>query len=136
MNTSRLLGIAAVVSGMAIAPGCERLTRMWNSDLEYAYLADESGRVDRASVSTDTRVIASAERVGVRATEEPGVSELEVEETHFVRGTLEVVYTGRLVFRCRVEQAFCSRLAAEGRSGTRPRDVFRQWPMRIGPHAP
>lgn len=79
--------------GLLIGPGCDRLLRLSDRDLEVAYLGDDSGLVEGASVSTDTKVIASARRVGVRTTENPDATELDVDETHYVRGTLDVVYT-------------------------------------------
>jgi hypothetical protein len=132
MNARQLLRTLACTGAILIGPGCDWLTRLSNSDLEVAYLGDESGYVERASVSTGTKVIASARRVGVRTTENPDVTELDVDETHYVRGTLDVVYTGRIVFQCSTTQGVCQRIRVAPTSGTRPRDVFRQWPLRIG----
>jgi hypothetical protein len=132
MNARQLLRILACTGAILIGLGCDWLTRLWESDLEVAYLGDESGYVERASVATGTKVIASARRVDIRRTENPDVTELDVDETHYVRGTLDVVYTGRIVFQCSTTQAVCQRIRVTPTSGTRPRDVFRQWPLRIG----
>jgi hypothetical protein len=132
MNARRLLWTLVCTGVLLIGPGCDSLTRLWESDLEIAYLGDESGYVGRASVSTGTKVIASARRVAVRRTENPNVTELDVDESHYVRGTLDVVYTGRIVFRCNTNQELCQRIQVAPTSGTRPRDVFRQWPLKIG----
>lgn len=88
------------------------------------------------SVSTDTRVIASAKRVGVRMIADSTVTEIDVDETHFVRGTLEIVYTGRIVFQCTSGEDYCTRTLVTPVSGTRPRDAFRRWPSRIGVRSP
>ena len=135
MRDRQLLHAATCVLAILVGAGCDQLRRWSDLDLEMGYLGDESGFVDRASVSTDTKVIASARRVGVRRTDGPGITELDVEETHYVRGTLEVVYTGQIVFRCDSAQGVCDRIHVEPTSGTRPRDIFRRWPLRIGgPH--
>lgn len=132
IKARHLLWTAACICAVMIGPGCDRLRRLWDRDLEVAYVGDESGLVERASVSTDTKVIASARRTGVRRTENPDVTELDVDETHYVRGTLDVVYTGRIVFRCNWTEDTCQRIRVAPTSGTRPRDVFRQWPLRVG----
>ena len=79
-------------------------------------------------MSTRTRVIASARRVGIRRTGNPVVTKVDVDETHFVRGTLDVVYTGRVVFQCSARQDVRPRIRVAPASGTRPRDVFRAVP--------
>jgi hypothetical protein len=107
-----------------------------NRDLAFSYQGDSQDLVDHASVDSDTRVIASAKRVAIRSMSDPAVSEIEVTETHFVRGTLEVVYIGNLVFQCRSGQEWCQRIREVRASGARPRDVFRTWPVRLSgpPH--
>jgi hypothetical protein len=132
MNTRQLLWALICTGAFLIGSGCDSLTRLWDGDLEMAYLGDESGYVERASVSTGTKVIASARRVEVRRTQDPEVTELDVDETHYARGTLDVVYTGRIVFRCGANQELCQRIRVSPTSGTRPRDVFRHWPSKIG----
>jgi len=104
MNARQLLRTLACTCAIVILPGCDRLTLLLDSDLEISYLGEEFGHVQRASVSTRTRVIASARRVGIRRTGNPVVTEVDVDETHFVRGTLDVVYTGRVVFQCSARQ--------------------------------
>ena len=63
--------------------------------------------VERASVDQGTRVIATARRLSGRVTNDPEVTEIEIEETHFVKGTTEVVYRGRVMFRCKADESFC-----------------------------
>jgi len=125
---SRLL---SVVLAAGLLASCDRLTMLLDRDLAFSYTGDDTGAVERASVDSDTRVIASAKRVATRATTDPAVTEIDVDETHFVRGTLNVVYTGRIVFHCRTGEAWCQRVREAATSGTRPRDVFRKWPSRI-----
>ena len=97
-----------------------------NRDLAFSYTGDDTGAVERASVDSDTQVIASAKRVATRATTDPAVAEIDVDETHFVRGTLNVVYTGKIVFHCRTGEAWCQRVREAATSGSRPRDVFQE----------
>ena len=121
-----------MAASLLVASGCNQLNLFLNADLEFAYISDESGRVERASVSTGTRVIATARRSGARQTADPDVTEIDVDETHFVRGTLDVVYTGSIVFQCRTGEGWCRATSVTPVSGTRPRNVFRRWPLRIG----
>jgi hypothetical protein len=123
--------LRSVVLAAGLLASCDRLTVLLDRDLAFSYTADDTGAVERASVDSDTRVIASAKRVATRATTDPGVTEIDVDETHFVRGTLNVVYTGRIVFHCRTREAWCQRVREAATSGTRPRDVFKKWPSRI-----
>jgi hypothetical protein len=125
---SRLL---SVVLAAGLLASCDRLTMLLNRDLAFSYTGDDTGAVERASVDSDTRVIASAKRVATRATTDPAVTEVDVDETHFVRGTPNVVYTGKIVFHCRMGEAWCRRVSEAATAGTRPRDVFRKWPSRI-----
>ena len=87
--------------------------------------------VERASVDQGTRVIATARRVNERTTNDPEVTETEIEETHFVKGTTEVVYRGRVAFRCMVDESFCQPIRVSPEFGERPRDVFWRWPSRM-----
>jgi len=125
---SRLL---SVVLAAGLLASCDRLTMLLNRDLAFSYTSDDTGAVECASVDSDTRVIASAKRAATRAMTDPAVTEIDVDETHFVRGTLNVVYTGRIVFHCRTGEAWCQRIRETATSGIRPRDVFRKWPSRI-----
>ena len=127
-SVSRLL---VVVLAAGLLASCDRLTILRNGDLAFSYTGDETGAVERASVDSDTRVIASAKRVATRATADPAVTEIDVDETHFVRGTLNVVYTGHIVFHCRTGEPWCRRVREAATAGARPRDVFRKWPSRI-----
>jgi hypothetical protein len=74
-----------LAAALLVAPGCNQLNLFLNADLEFAYLSDDTGRVERASVSTGTRVIATARRSSARETADPDVTEIDVDETHFVR---------------------------------------------------
>ena len=56
----------------------------------------EGSVVERASADQDTRVIATARLLSGRVTNDPEVTEIEIEETHFVKGTPEVGYRGRV----------------------------------------
>jgi hypothetical protein len=122
------------------AGGCERLRRLGeiyrDFDLEFHYVGSDAGLVERASVSTDTRVIASARRTGARPGPDPSVAEVDVTETHFVRGKPDVLYTGRITFACVAGQPFCSVVRVTPVSGTRPRDIFWRWPAWIGAGMP
>lgn len=128
----RLARLLTVGTALLIAIGCDTVASLVGMDLEFAYVGDDSGAVEVVSVATGTRVIASARRARIRKTENPEISELDVDETHYVRGTLEVVYKGRLVFQCRTGQETCDRTASTPASGSRPRDLFRVWPLKIG----
>jgi len=134
---ARLLAFACVAG---VSAGCDHLDRaaelLRDHDLEFHYLGDDAGHVERASVSVDTRVIATARQVQTRVAADPALTEVEVEETHFVRGTLEVTYAGRITFGCTVGQAFCASLRVTPTSGTRARNVFWRWPAWIGAGMP
>jgi hypothetical protein len=86
--------------------------------------------VERASVDQGTRVIATARRLSERTTHDPGVTEIEIEETHFVKGTTDVVYRGRVTFRCKADESFCQPITVTPEFSERPRDVFWRWPSR------
>jgi len=132
--------LLVLASALAVNAGCQRFDRVAefirDHDLEFHFIGDDAGHVERASVSQDTRVIATARQSPARVTADPAVTEIEVEETHFVRGTLEVTYTGRITFACRAGQAFCVPLRATPTSGTRARNVFWRWPASMGAYMP
>ena len=128
---SRTLRVVMLATALLGGVGCDKITMLVNHDLAFSYLSDSQGNVDRASVDSDTRVIASARRVAVRSTTDPAVTEIDVDETHFVRGTLTVVYTGRIVFQCKVGEPWCRRVRQAQVTGARPRDVFRKWPLTL-----
>ena len=75
--------------------------------------------------------MATARRLSGRTTHDPGVTEIEVEETHFVKGTTDVVYRGRVTFRCKAHESFCQPIRVTPEFGERPRDVFWRWPSRV-----
>ena len=95
----RLARLLALACAAGVSAGCDNLDRiavlLRDHDLEFHYLGDDAGHVERASVSVDTRVIATARHTETRGTADPALTEVEVEEMHFVRGTLDVTYTGR-----------------------------------------
>lgn len=89
--------------------------------------------VETASAYSDESLVAIAKRTSWRPVGGPTVVDIEVEETHFAQGTQEVIYKGRLVFRCRTNEAYGERITDTPLFGKRPRDVFRRWPYaRMG----
>jgi len=131
VSNSRALLLLTLETALLGALGCDNVTRFMNRDLAFAYLNDSEGQVDRASVDSRTRVIASAKRVAVRSTSDPVVTEIDVDESHFVPGTVNIVYTGRVVFQCKAGEPWCQRVRQAAVSGARQRDVFRKWPLRL-----
>ncbi len=125
---------ASLLLAVICASGCQRLNTLrivWKDlGLSFSYRG-EGSVTERASVAHDTRVIATAKRLGARTTVDPDVSEVEIEETHFVKGTTQVVYKGRVVFRCKAAAQFCESVRVIPESGTRPRDVFWRWLARM-----
>jgi len=104
---------------------------LWmQGDLGVAYVG-EGAVVERASVDQDNRVIATARRLSGRGTNDPEVTEIEIEETHFVKGTPDVVYKGRVTFQCKGSEPFCQPMSVTPEFGARPRDVFWRWPSRM-----
>ena len=136
----RSVSLLVLVLALAVSGGCQRFESvaalLRDHDLEFHYIGDDAGHVERASVSVDTRVIATARQTQTRATANPAVTEVEVEETHFVRGTLQVTYTGHVTFACTAGQAFCPPLRVTAASGTRARNVFWRWPASMGTSIP
>jgi hypothetical protein len=136
----RLARLLVLACAVGVSAGCGHLDRvaglLRDHDLEFHYLGDNAGHVEQASVSEDTRVIATARHTRTRVTADPARTEVEVEETHFVRGTLNVTYTGRIVFGCTAGQAFCAPLRVTPMSGSRSRNVFWRWPVRMGAYMP
>ena len=106
----RLAAGLALLLAAVLGAGCERfdtlVTLFRNSDLEFLYTGDAVRGPERASVSLNTRVVAQARRLDVRPTADPSVTEIEIEETHFRVGRPDVLYTGRVVFRCRRGEDF------------------------------
>ena len=130
-----LLGLALICTS-----GCQRIDNLrivWKDfGLSFSYRG-EGSVTEWASAAHDTRVIATAKRLGAWTTADPDVSEVEIEETHFVKGTTQVVYKGRVVFRCKTAQQFCEPAKVIPEFGTRQRDVFWRWLARLdGPPNP
>jgi len=113
------LGLALAVT--LLSSGCDNA-------LEVQYQYDGFGLVETASARSGESIVAVAKRVDIRPVGGPTVTDVEVEETHFARGTQDVVYKGRMVFRCRTNEEFGERITDTPLFGTRPRDVFRRWP--------
>ena len=136
----RLAAGLALLLAAVLGAGCERfdtlVTLFRNSDLEFLYTGDAVRGPERASVSLNTRVVAQARRLNVRPTADPSVTEIEIEETHFRVGRPDVLYTGRVVFRCRRGEDFCAAVRATPASGSRPRDVFWRWPVSMASGLP
>lgn len=127
--------VAAFVAFSVISTlGCQRIEHLrvlWmQGDLGVAYVGKGSV-VERASVDQDTRVIATARRLNAYTTADPAVTEIEIEETHFVKGTTDLVYRGRVTFRCLADEPFCQPVSVDPELGVRPRDVFWRWPTRM-----
>ncbi|MGH9970425.1 MAG: hypothetical protein ACREBG_21900 [Pyrinomonadaceae bacterium] len=100
--------------------------------LHVQYNYDNNEMVETALIMKGESLVAIGKRVAIRWVPGPEGAlpgaEVEVEETHFTPGTQNVVYKGRLVFRCRFNEDWCERIADTGVSGSRPRDVLRRWP--------
>jgi len=126
--------LALFVFSVISTCGCQRLEglrALWmQGDLGVAYVG-EGAVVERASVDQDNRVIATARRLSGRGTNDPKVTEIEIEETHFVKGTPDVVYKGRVTFQCKASEPFCQPMSVTPEFGARPRDVFWRWPSRM-----
>lgn len=137
VHRPRLAWLLALVCATEVIAGCERLDRVTaflrDRDLEFHYIGSDAGDVERASVSvsSDHRVIATARRSQARATGNPPVTEITIEETHFVKGTQDVIYFGRVTFSCHDALDFCSPVRVSPTSGTRPRNVFWRWPASM-----
>ncbi len=91
----------------------------------------EGSVVERASADQGTRVIATARRLSGRATNDPAVTQIEIDETHFVKSTTDVIYMGRVTFQCKAGERFCQPIKVTPESGARPRVVFWRWPSRM-----
>ena len=84
--------VLSVVFAAGLLASCDQLTMLRHRDLAFSYAGDRTGAVERASVDSDTQVTASAKRVATQATGDTGSGQIDVDETRFVRGTLNVVY--------------------------------------------
>jgi hypothetical protein len=117
-HTLPVLTLALAILGVS---GCERLhILLRNGDLEFSATGDGSGQVQRIGASKEFSEIANAKLAANRQTTDPGVTEVDVVETHYVHRTNEVVYTGRITFRCRSGEDYCSPIQTTSLSGTRP----------------
>ena len=115
-------GFALIILG----DGCSESLRV-----QYNY--DGNEMVETAFIMKGESLVAIGKRAPIRPRVGPAVTDLEVEveETHFTPGTQNVVYKGRLVFRCRINEVWCERIADVVVLGTRPRDVFPRWPYNL-----
>jgi hypothetical protein len=132
MHARILLSLTLTFSSLAVS-GCERLhIVLRDGDLAFSATSDDPGQVQRLGASKDFSEIANAKLAAVRQTADLGVTEVDVVETHYVHRTNDVVYTGRITFRCRSGEDFCSPIQTTSISGSRPRNVFWRWPSRMG----
>ena len=123
---SSLWTFALALGFTLLAGGCDR-------GLKIRYQYDGSGLVETVSVRSGDSIVAVAKRLSIRSAGGPTVTDIQVEETHFAPGTQEVVYKGKMVFRCRTNEPFGERITDTPLSGTRPQDVFRRWPYATAP---
>jgi hypothetical protein len=118
----------AVVAAVILNVGCDTAQIRWrDGDLEWSFLWDD-GRVEHVSAAKGHSQIAKGKLLAIRPTDNPDVTEIDVEETHYVWRTSQVVYSGQITFRCRAAKAFCRPIRTSPVSGTRPRNVFWRWP--------
>ena len=94
---SRLLSI---VFAAGLLASCDRVTMLRNRDLAFSYTGDDTGSVERASVDSDPESSRPPNGLPLERRRIRQWREIDVDETHFIRGTLNVVYTGRIVFHC------------------------------------
>jgi hypothetical protein len=118
----------AVVAAVALSAGCDTARVLWrDGDLEWSFRTN-NGRIERVSASREHSEIAGAKMLAVRLTDDPGVIEMDVEETHYVWRTSKAAYNGQITFLCRAPKAFCRPIRTAAMSGSRPRNVFWRWP--------
>ena len=119
------------MTGKASCAACFALTLSGigcSESLDVRYSYDAFEMVDNATALSGGSVVAVGQRATIKPVGGPNTADIEVEETHFVRGTQTVAYRGQLVFRCRTNEVWCERTGDIVRSGTRARDVFIRWP--------
>jgi hypothetical protein len=135
----RVVGLALIFAA-GLAAGCQRLdtivTLVRTAGLEFHYTGDGARSPDWASVSSPTCVIAQARRLNPQPNVDAAIAEIEIEETHFPACSPQVIYTGRVVFRCGRGEEFCTPVRTTPLSGSRPRNVFFRWPTSMGFSAP
>ena len=117
--TALLVIVVAVFGG-----ACDHGDR----DLKVRYQYNPFGLVESATIHRGDSVVAVARHVSIAPVGGPTVTDVGVEEVHFGRGTQDVLYKGRMVFRCKTNQEFCDRISVTPLQGTRPRDLFKRWP--------
>lgn len=103
---------------------------LYDQGVKMVYNFDAFEMVESALAYSGESLIAKAERVGMRPGE-PGILDIEVAETHFHQKTGEIVYKGKMVFRCRTNMEWGERIKVTPLSGKRPRDLFREWPYAV-----
>src|SRR5688572_25020011 len=95
----------AVAAAVVLSVGCDPARVLWrDGDLEWSYQRND-GRVERVSAAKEHSEIARGKLLAIRPTENSDVTEIDVEETHYVWRTSKVVYCGQITFRCRAGKA-------------------------------
>lgn len=102
----------------------------YDAGVKIVYAFDAFELVESAVAYRGESLIAKAERVGLRPNG-PTILDIEVEETHFSPKTGDIVYKGKMVFRCRTNVEVGERIEVKPILGKRPRDLFREWPYAV-----
>lgn len=103
---------------------------LYDQGIKIVYNFDAFEMVESALAYKGESLIAKAERVGMHPVE-PVTMDIEVAETYFHQKTGEIVYKGKMVFRCRANVEMGERINVTPVFGKRPRDLFREWPYAI-----
>src|SRR5688500_2333669 len=120
MHARILLSLTLVLMTFGLS-GCERLhIVLRDGDLEFSSTGDDAGQVQRSGASKAFADVANAKRAAARVTSESGATEVDVVDTHYVHRANDVIYVGRITFRCRSGEDYCSPIRTTSISGTRP----------------
>lgn len=103
---------------------------LYDQGVKMVYNFDAFALCESAFAYSGESLIAKAERVGMRGGE-PGILDFEIAETHFHQKTGEIVYQGKMVFRCKTNAEWGERTKVTPVSGKRPKDLFREWPFAL-----
>lgn len=105
---------------------------LYDEDLKIVYNFDAFESVESALVYRGETLIAKAEEVGTSSNGPTALDvDIEVEETYFSPKTGDIVYKGRLVFRCRANVEMGERIEVKPILGERPQDLFLEWPYIV-----
>jgi len=121
-RTIRLLAVIFVILSVLVL-GC-------SSDVEIVYNFDAFEMVESALAYKGGSLIAKAERVGMRPVE-PTIMDIEVVETYFHPESGEIIYKGKMLFRCRTNIEMGERVKVTPIFGKKPMDLFRKWPYAV-----